>query len=216
MTGIVLFAGLSAACALVAWGRARARRLARLEEAVPGCSIADLSHGRFRVTGRVVPTVTTPSRIDGAACVYVESAEYRTVGSELVPVMRQVGHRAVAYPFYLDDGTGQLLVDPTDVVIEGVTLHADEGYSAEIRLRAGEEVELVATFEPAQVEADGGPYRAPHRSFRAVADEVAPPRISFRTEPGMVVATDPAAAFFGGVAVLTMLFTGFVALLFLL
>lgn len=135
-----------------------------------------------------MPIETSRSAVDGSDCVYVERAEYRSVGTGLVPLLREVEHAAATHPFYLDDGTGRLLVDPGLALIECSTATADGGLTAERRIRASEEVALVATF--AAVEADhepgDGPYRAAARRWTPVADDAGPPRLSHRTEASMV------------------------------
>lgn len=171
-----------------------------LREAAAGRSVDELSAGRFRVIGRVVAVESTPSRIDETPCVYRETAEYRTVGTTFVPVMREVGHAVVAYPFYVDDGTGRVWIDPTHAVVDTVTLHADEGLLAERRLRVGEEVEVVASFQPTlAADSDDGPYRAPARTWRAVLDGDGPPRISYRTHGDMMaIGADDTVGFLRG------------------
>jgi hypothetical protein len=173
-----------------------------LEEALPDCRIADLEAGRFRVTGRVVPIETSRSWVDGAACVYLERAEYRTVGTGFVPLLREVEHGALCHPFYLDDGTGRLWVDPSTTLIDCATATADGGLTAERRLRSDEEVVLTATFVPSVGELDDGgdgPYRAGARQWQATADASGPPRLSHRTEDGMIrPPPDQLTAFLGG------------------
>ena len=195
----------TAGAGLLWWAQARIRRLVPVREAVARRSIGELGPGRFRLTGRVVPIQTTPSGIDASPCVYVEHAEYRTVGTELVPLLREVEHRVVAHPFHLDDGTGRLVVDPGRTVVETVTLYEDEGLTAERRLRAGEEVELVASFRPRAAESDGGPYRGAARGWEAVMDECGPPRLSLGAEPtGSIVAVDDVSSFLRGVGVVLL------------
>lgn len=210
-----LFVALVAAlgAGLLCWAQARIRRLVPVREAIARRSISDLTPGRFRLTGRVMPLQTTPSGIDGSPCVYVEHAEYRTVGTELLPLLREVDHRVVAHPFHLEDGTGRLVVDPGRAVLDTVTIYGDEGLTAERRLRAGEEVELVASFQPRPL-SDGGPYRGSTRSWEAVADECGPPRLSFGVEPaGTLAPVDEVSSFLYGVgAVLLVLSVVFAAL----
>lgn len=193
---------------MLVMSRWRARRGRRLPEAVRESAIADLEAGRFRVVGRVVPIETCPSAVDGADCVYAERAEYRSVGTGLVPLLREVEHGALAFPFYLDDGTGRLLVDPGRALIECATATADGGLTAERRVRAGEEVSLVATFAPidAEREPGDGPYRAVARQWAPVADDAGPPRLSHRTEGSMVaMPIDDLTALFGGIGAMMIL-----------
>lgn len=187
---------------------ARRRRLevAPLLDAAQGSSIADLAHGRYRVTGRVVPIETSRSGVDGAPCVFLERAEYRVVGSRLVPLLREVEHRTLAHPFWLEDGSGRLLVDPSRAFVDAVTLDADEGLTAERRLRAGEEIELIACFAPRErvAMAEDGPYRSRAVAWEAVDDPQCPPRITYRTDASMLVASDETVGLLRGMGGLMM------------
>jgi hypothetical protein len=202
MLWTIVATALVAGATLLLWGRARARRGGSLREALPDCRIADLEVGRFRVTGRVVPIETSPSGVDGASCVYLERAEYQTVGTGFVPLLREVEHGAICHPFYLDDGTGRLYVDPATTLIECATATADGGLTAERRLRSGEEVVLRASFVPATGDVDEGgegPYRTGARRWRAAADASGPPRLSHRVEDAMIrPPPDQLTAFLGG------------------
>jgi hypothetical protein len=191
----------SAGALLVWWSRARARAAQPIDEALPECTIAELEPGRFRVRGHIVALESSPSAVDGAVCVYVERAEYESVGSHLVPLLREVGHGAISHPFYLEDDTGRLLVDPATTLIDCASAVGDGGLTAERRLRDGEEVSLTASFAPSagELEEGEGPYRARSRQWRAVADVTGPPRLSHRTEHGMVrLPPDEISAFLGG------------------
>ncbi len=187
---------------------ARRRRLeiVRPADAARRSTIADLERGRFRVTGRVVPIEVSRSGVDGAPCVYLERAEYRTVGSRMVPLLREVEHRTRAHPFWLDDGSGRLLVDPSFAAIDAVTIGADEGLTAERRLRVGEEIELVACFEPREraITGDDGPYRARALVWEAVNDPQCPPQISYRTDASMITASDDTVGLLRGMGGLMM------------
>ncbi|WP_053230746.1 hypothetical protein [Sandaracinus amylolyticus] len=202
----VVLAGTIAGVSMVIWSIRRARQ-PTLREGATRTSIAELAPGRFRVIGRVIPIRTTPSEIDGAACVYVERARYAAVGGGLVPLMREVDHGWSAHRFFLDDGSARLLVDPAEVLIDCSTATGDGGLVAERRLRAGEEIELVARFRAADgastPDLDEGPYRAAASSWEAVADDVGPPRISYRTEEGMERASlDEISSFLRGAGAL--------------
>lgn len=198
---------LTAGVGLLVFSRARTRGRKLPEDAVRESTVAELEAGRFRVTGRVVPIETTRSDVDGADCVYVERAAYQTVGASFVPLLREVEHRAVSHPFYLDDGTGRLWVDPATTLIDCATATADGGLTAERRLRSGEEVSLLATFAPSADEHDDGdgPYRASARRWAAVTDGSGPPRLSHRTLDGMIrPPPDQLTAFLGGAGALML------------
>jgi hypothetical protein len=215
----LVLAGTTVGLLLVCWSLRRAHAPS-LREAAAHTSIAELAPGRFHVRGRVVPIHTTRSEIDGAACVYVERARYAHVGAGLVPLLREIDHGYAAHRFFLDDGTARILVDPGETLIDCATASGDGGLVAERRLRAGEEIELVACFRPADralaPDLEEGPYRAPASSWEAGPDEVGPPRISYRTEEGMErAALDDLSSFLrgaGGLMIATSLLFGGVML----
>jgi hypothetical protein len=185
----------------MALGRLRARREDTIEEALPECSIANLEAGRFRVRGRVVAIQATPSLVDGASCVYAERAEYRAYGTQFVPLLQEVEHSAVCHPFYLEDESGRILVDPGAALIDCATAVADGGLTAERRLRDGEEISLCATFRATSLDTDEGegPYRASARKWEPIRDITGPPRLTHRTEHGMMpTPPDEISAFLGG------------------
>jgi len=211
---VIVSCALGAGVALLVASRWRVRRSHRVPEAVRASAIGDLEAGRFRVVGRVVPIETTRSAVDGADCVYSERAEYRAIGTGLVPLLREVEHAAVTHPFYLEDGTGRVLVDPGATLIECATATADGGLTAERRLRAGEEVSLVATFAPveAELESGDGPYRVGARRWTPIADGAGPPRLSHRTEASMVrPPPDDLTALIGGIGSMLVLMGGLLA-----
>lgn len=216
MTPWILVASvLGVGALMLAWGRVRARAGRNLDDAVPVSSIDDLEVGRFRVVGRIVPIATTRSAVDGANCVYAEVAEYRTVGgSRFVPLLREVDHGAISHPFFLDDETGRILVDPATALIECATVTADGGLTAERRLRAGEEVSLVANFRQGEADREDGegPYRARAQRWEPVAEVGEPPRLSHRTEDRMVLPPpDDFTAFLGGAGGMMLLFGSLLA-----
>lgn len=137
-------ASLSGA-ALGAWARRR-KATTPLREAVRRSSIAELSPGRFAVRGRVIPTITDRSVIDGARCVFLERAEPVSSG-----LLRALEHTRICHRFFLEDETGRIEVDPARVEVETSAVVDETGRVAERRLRAGEEVEVVC-----EVRAAGG------------------------------------------------------------
>lgn len=204
----LVLAGLVTGLGMVVWSVRRVPRIA-LREAAARSSIAELAPGRFRVTGRVVPIRTTASEVDGAPCVYVERARYAPLGGGLLPLLREVAHAHAAHAFYLDDGSGRILIDPTTSLIDCATATGDGGLVAERRLRAGEEIEIVASFrarDGAPHDAtDAGPYRDAATGFEAGPDEVGPPRVSYRTVEGMERSRiDDATGFLRGAGALTI------------
>lgn len=184
----LVLVGLTTGLGMVLWSVRRAPRVS-IREAAARSSIAELGPGRFRITGRVVPIRTTASEVDGAPCVYVERARYEHVGGGFLPLMREVAHGHSAHSFYLDDGSGRILVDPAASLLDCATATGDGGLVAERRLRAGEEIEIVACFRASDgcsfAELDEGPYRAAASPLEPGPDDVGPPRISYRTLEGM-------------------------------
>src|SRR5262249_11051377 len=147
----------------------------------------------------VVPLATTKSGIDGAPCVFIERAEYKLVGSRFVPLLREVDHFVRAHTFLLDDGTGRVRIDPSNAYVDAATFESDGGMRLERRLRAGEEMEAVATFvhaDDAPPEDDAVPSRA--RAGNVVASVDEPVQISYRTDSRMIVPTDDTVAFLRG------------------
>ena len=212
MEWMVLLLALTTAGIFGAAAVYRARSLRPIIEAVRSSTLRDLTPGRFRVQGRIVPLGrTTASRIDGLPCVFLEHASYAPMGSSLIPVMREVDHFMVAHPFLLDDGTAQIEIDPSVAIVDALPSSEDAGLSAELRLRAGEEIEVIATFARDEREQSGGPYRAHHMAWTAVTDDVSPPMISYRVDPQMhaLQATDELTVFLGGVALIALMAGGF-------
>jgi hypothetical protein len=186
----LVLGGLFAGVAMVAWSTRRALSLP-IREGAAQSKIADLCPGRFRLTGRVVPIATTASEIDGAPCVYVDRSRYVHVGAGLLPLLREVEGEQVTHRFYLDDGSGRLLVDPATSLVDCAIATGECGTVAERRLRAGEEIELIALFQASERgsdDLDEGPYRSRAASMEAKPDGVGPPRISYRTIEGMQAA----------------------------
>mgnify|MGYP001413890932 CR=1 FL=1 len=166
--------GVAFGAALIAvsyWPRAEP-----LREAVVPSRIGELEPGRFRIVGRVVPIRVVKSEIDDARCVYVERAHYARTGNSFASMLREVDHDWSAAAFFVDDGTGRVVVDPTETLIDCETVADDEGLVAERRLREGEEVEVVATIRPADPERHGaqGPYPTPPFRFEPDRAEMAP------------------------------------------
>ena len=170
---------LASAGGLLWWKASRRLRVAvPLREAAPGRRVSDLSEGRFRVVGSVVAVGSQQSSVDGADCVCLERADYRTVLTEFVPLLREVERQSFEYPFLVDDGTGQIWIDPAHSVINTRLVRADQGLTAERRLVAGEEVEVVASFAPRKAASgESGPYRHGSATWEAVDSGEGPPSI---------------------------------------
>jgi hypothetical protein len=194
----VLAAGGLASYALVVWSR-RAQPV-RVEDGARRRAISQVGDGgRFRVRGRIVPFETVVSAVDGARCVYVMRA---SVDPEQ-GLLRDVAHELSAFPFRVDDGTGSIEVDPARVIVDAPPAHGDAGLVVEQRLRAGEEVEVVARFRSC---ARGcAPYRGAGALLEPVPDDADPPRVSPSAEPldaTMVTRTDVVIARGAAVGVL--------------
>lgn len=171
----VLTAGGVVSSALVLWS-ARARR-PPLEDGARLRTIAALGEGCFRVRGRVVALETTTSAIDGARCVYV----LRGSVDPDEGVLREVTHELIAHAFRVYDGTGSIEVDPRAAHVDAPAVHGDAGLVVEHRLRAGEEVEVVASFRPC---ARGcAPYRGAGPLLEPVPNADDPPRVAPLLEP---------------------------------
>jgi hypothetical protein len=148
------------------------------------------------VRGRIVPFETVPSAIDDARCVYVLRA---SVDPEQ-GVLRDVAHELRAFPFRVEDGTGAIEVDPACAVVDAPASLGDAGLVVEQRLRAGEEVDVVARFRPCA--RGSAPYRGAGILFEPMPDESDPPRVTPTAEPLVAgVVTPPSAALARGAAV---------------
>lgn len=182
----VLAAGGLGSAALAAWARRAVPRVA--EDGTRRRAIAELGDGRFLVRGRIIPFETARSDVDGAACVYILRA---SVDPEQ-GLLRDVAHELRAFPFRVEDGTGSIEVDPRTVIVDAPTAHGDAGLVVEQRLRAGEEVEVVARFRSC---ARGcAPYRGAGALLEPVPDEADPPRVSPSRELLDASMVRPAAA----------------------
>jgi len=201
----VLTVGGVVSSGLVLWS-ARARKPPAMDGARRR-TIAELGEGCFRVRGGVVLLDSTPSVIDGAACAYVLRASVDPDEG----VLREVMHELFAHPFRIEDGTGAIEVDPRLAIIDAPAVQGDAGLVVEQRLRAGEEVELVASFRPC---ARGcAPYRGAGPLLEPVPSESDPPRVAAVVEPlaagvpgvDVVLARLAAASVMGASAVLAWL-----------
>ncbi len=187
----VLAAGGLASAALLAWSRRAAPT--RIEDGTRRRAIAEIGEigeGRFRIRGRIVPFETVASAVDGAQCVFVIRASVDPQQG----MLRDVEHELSAFPFRVDDGTGSIEVDPRRVIVDAPAAHGDAGLVVEQRLRAGEEVEVVARFRPC---ARGcAPYRGAGMLLEPVPDDADPPRVSPSEErlDGLVTRAEVAIA----------------------
>ncbi|MCU0677948.1 MAG: E3 ubiquitin ligase family protein [Myxococcota bacterium] len=206
----MLLLGLAGAVALFGAAAWRVRRARPPQEIVESRHVSDLAEGRFRVVGRIGAMQTVSSAVDASPCVYVDVSEFRSFGGALA---QEVVREVRATPFLVDDGTGLVWVDPREAEIEAVTVQEDLGLTAERRLRVGEEVEVVGTFRRLEVESEGGPYRGVSSVWSVGSDAHGAPRVSYRTEPEMVLAGDELAAFFRGAGVLLVAAGSLIALL---
>ncbi len=200
---------ISVSALLLGAANVRMRRHKPVGEAAPRRPVGELGEGRFRIVGKVVPIAATPSGIDGVPCVFVEHVEYTPIGGLM---RRERVHSLVAHPFFVDDGSGRALVDPRGAFVEAVTVWGDGGLSVERRLRTGEEVEVVGSFGYVEVE-EAGPYRGVGGLWAATQGPWGPPRISYRTEAGMVQPSDEVAAFLRAAGVFLATVTALLSML---
>jgi hypothetical protein len=179
MLGVVLLtvlaAGSLASAALAVWSRRPAAP--PTTDGTRRRTISALTDGRFKVRGRIVPFETVPSAIDGVPCVYVLRASVDPSAG----VLRDVEHELRAFTFRVEDETGTIEIDPRTVVVDAPPVQGEAGLVVEQRLRAGEEVEVIARFRPC---ARGcAPYRGAGMLLEPVPDEADPPRVTPSTEP---------------------------------
>jgi hypothetical protein len=194
----ILALGGAASAALAAWSR-RASSGRPPEDGTRLRSIAELGEGRFRIRGRIVPFETTPSEVDGARCVFVLRASVDPSEG----LLRDVAHELTSFTFRVEDGTGSVEVDPQRVIVDAPATHGDAGLVVEQRLRAGEEVDVVARFRPCS--RGCAPYRGAGTLFEPIPDDDDPPRVApSRESPaaGVVMRADVAIARAAAVVVL--------------
>jgi hypothetical protein len=173
MIGSIALVGSLVGGGLLAWST---RRGAPVREGARSTSIATIGSGRYRVRGRVVAVATSPSAVDGAACVYILRGEVEPSG-----IVREVRYELLAHAFLLDDGSGKVRVDPRSCVVDAPSVQGEAGLVVEHRIRVGEEIELVACFRPAS--ASGMPYREGEDLLECEADASDPPRLAPSPEP---------------------------------
>lgn len=93
--------------------RDRARELRRAVERTPVSGIGTLSPGRVAVEGEVRPhRETLPEPIGDGECVVVRYQRLRRNSSGTGPGGETVENRVEVVPFLVDDGTGEILVNP--------------------------------------------------------------------------------------------------------
>jgi hypothetical protein len=111
---LAVIVGCFAAVLLVRYYRAPARRAARVLRSVPRTRVLQLAPGPVRVTGRACKAehaLTAP--VSGRPCVaYQLTIEEAIPGQDQTVTWRPVLRLADAHPFWVDDGTGRVLVEP--------------------------------------------------------------------------------------------------------
>jgi hypothetical protein len=167
---LVLAAGALASSGLLAWS-SRGRR-AEAADGVRRRAIGEVGDGRFLVRGRIVPIETAASAIDGARCVYVLRGSVDPEHG----IVRDVAYELEAFPFRVEDETGVIEIDPRVVVIDAPPHHGEAGLVVEHRLRADEEVEVIACFRASP--RGSMPYRATAPLLEPVPDASDPPRVT--------------------------------------
>lgn len=93
----------------------------------PTSSVRGVSLGPVEVSGTAVGPYTLISPLSELDCYYYRAIAWEGSGSEGKTSWKQVGEESLCVPFFLDDGTGQLLIDP-----RGAELELQETFSEEL------------------------------------------------------------------------------------
>jgi len=93
----------------------------------PTSSVRGVSLGPVEVSGTAVAPYTLISPLSELDCYYYRAVAWEGSGSEEKTSWKKVGEESLCVPFFLDDGTGQLLIDP-----RGAELELHETFSEEL------------------------------------------------------------------------------------
>jgi hypothetical protein len=93
----------------------------------PTSSVRGVSLGPVEVSGTAVAPYTLISPLSELDCYYYRAVAWEGSGSDEKIHWKKVGEESLCVPFFLDDGTGQLLIDP-----RGAELELHETFSEEL------------------------------------------------------------------------------------
>ncbi|MEI8257352.1 MAG: hypothetical protein WCJ30_16885, partial [Deltaproteobacteria bacterium] len=116
-------------------------REARLLGALPSTPIAHAREGVVKLVGRVGAAASVQSYYHRVDCVVLELHHYEVVDTSSGPRRVLIRKEVDARPFWIEDETGRLLIDPTKVRIDYEVEGSDlDSTIEEHRLRVGEQV----------------------------------------------------------------------------
>ncbi len=92
----------------------------------PTSSVRGVSLGSVEVAGTAVGPYTLISPLSELDCYYYRAVAWEGSGSEGKTSWKKVGEESLCVPFFLDDGTGQLLIDPRGAELELQETFAEE------------------------------------------------------------------------------------------
>lgn len=159
-------------------------REARLLKCLPATPIAEASSGLVKLVGVVGASATAQSYYHRVPCACLELHHYETHGSAGGNPRRVfVRKERDVHPFWIDDGTGRLVIDPArariDYEIEGTD---QESSIEEHRIRVGERVAVLATLRCTAPQLTHPMRKAPS-DFESRIEIVGECLVTWRSEP---------------------------------
>jgi hypothetical protein len=158
-------------------------REARLLAKMPVTPIGDAGKGLVKVVGVVHASLTALSYYDRVACPVLELRHYERTDGVGGTRRLLVRTERTAYPFWIEDESGRVAIDPErarlDLQIEGADL---DSTIEERRIRLGERVAVLGYVRRATPTMN-----VPMRDASAVVEQgfefAAPPLVTWRSEP---------------------------------
>lgn len=172
---------------------AEARALASL----PETSILDAREGLVKLVGVLGCDVPTRSLYGDVLSAVREVHHYNIEGAGLRAARRLTRVERSDQDFWVDDGTGRVVLAPTNCRIDFETEGGDpESMIEERRLRVGERVAVIGTVRRVEQLSQHPMRQRPHEGDRSL-QFVSPPLVTWRTEPEVFPRLRPPT---GGVA----------------
>jgi|LNFM01.1.fsa_nt_gb hypothetical protein len=158
-------------------------REARLLASMPITPIAQARGGLIKIAGRVVGSVTERSYYHRVPCVALQLDHYEVRDSVNGPQRMLLRSEKKLHPFFVEDETGRVAVDPSNARIDYVRDGTDlESTIEESRLVNGDKVFILAEVRrsgPRVVH----PMRHAQNNIESGIELVGSPLVTWRTEP---------------------------------